>query len=628
MGAPKQVVRWLRFGYPLPFHKCSRGLPVTPPLRVNPPPELVTSYADPVKQNRLDSMLEELIQKRAIREISHTEPVHFSRVFLVPKKNGKLRLVIDLSLLNPWLHCPKFSMDHAQVIREALAPGMWATSIDLSDAYLHIPIHPKYWKFLVFQVGNRRFQFMVLPFGLNTAPRVFSAVMKALKRWARQQGMLLFQYLDDWLQLHLITQVLSEHTMQLAKRCQRLGLIVNFEKSELDPTQQIVFLGDHLNFADGMIYPTQQRFQAICDKVALVVRHESAPFKIVHSLLGLLAATEKIVPFGRLHFRMLLRFCSFHLSHKVKRWQQVYIHSAVHHDLLWWIDPVNVMKGISMSQAMPSLQIQTDASTTGWGISCRGTVLSGQWTAKQRLEHINLLEMRTVLIAFHRLLPLLQNQSVLFLIDNMTVVSYLQKQGGTRSKPLLDLTIEILSIAEEHNVTVQAQHIRGSLNVVADLASRKGCVVSTEWSLTAERFQWIQNQSPWGPAVIDLFANQLNHQLPLYFSPCPDSQAMAVDAMVTQWPRDHVIYAFPPTTIIDKVLHKILIAKPSRLLLVAPMLLEAPWYPVLQQLPCVLRCPLPLKSGDLVQPHWSHSHQNPDLFQLHLWCISFQLSEP
>ena len=34
MGARKQVIPCLRFGYPLPFHKFSQGLPVTPPLRV------------------------------------------------------------------------------------------------------------------------------------------------------------------------------------------------------------------------------------------------------------------------------------------------------------------------------------------------------------------------------------------------------------------------------------------------------------------------------------------------------------------------------------------------------------------------------------------------------------------
>ena len=40
-------------------------------------------------------------------------------------------------------------------------------------------------------------QFMVFPFGLNTAPRVFSEVMKILKKWGRRVGIMLFQYLDD-----------------------------------------------------------------------------------------------------------------------------------------------------------------------------------------------------------------------------------------------------------------------------------------------------------------------------------------------------------------------------------------------------------------------------------------------
>ena len=139
--------------------------------------------------------------------------------------------------------------------------------------------------------------------------------------------------------------------------------------------------------------------------------------------------------------------------------------------------------------------------------------------------------------------------------------------------------------------------------MVADLASRKGCIVNTEWSLVPERFRWIQSQSPWGPAQIDLFANQLNHQLPLYFSPCPDSQAMSVDALITQWPEKIVIYAFPPTTILDRVLQKILLVRPRFLLLVAPRLLEAPRFPLLQQLPCVHQVEIPLKPGDLRQPY-------------------------
>ena len=198
IGAPRRIVRWLSHGYPLPFRKNSRGLEVTPPLHTDPLPHLVTRYSDPVKQAALESMLDELITKRALRVVDHNVPVHFSSCFLVPKKNGKQRLVINLRPLNQFLDCPTFTMDHAATIREVLAPQMWAASLDLADAYLHIPIAERYWKFLAIQVGTRRMLFTVLPFGLNAAPRVFSDVMKVLKKWCRLHGMILFQYKEGF----------------------------------------------------------------------------------------------------------------------------------------------------------------------------------------------------------------------------------------------------------------------------------------------------------------------------------------------------------------------------------------------------------------------------------------------
>ena len=583
----------------------------------------MTSYADPVRQTLLNDMLLELLQKNAIREAPPNSRAFFSRVFLVPKKNGKMRLVIDLSMLNEWLACPTFKMDHAQVVRDALAPDMWATSIDLSDAYLHIPIHEAFWKYLVFQVGDRLYQFMVLPFGLNTAPRVFSEVMKVIKRWARLLGMLLFQYLDDWLQLNLCRRSLAHQTSLLLQKCEELGLLVNLEKSETVPLQEIVFLGDLLDFSTGFIFPTQERFASIRDKILKVTRHESASLKLLQSLMGSIASTEKIVPFGRFHARSLQLLINQNISRAAPQSARITLSLPVLQDLQWWSIEDHVFRGLAMSTVIPDLQVQTDASTTGWGVSFQGSVLSGTWSQQETSLHINVLEMKAVLLACQRLLYHFRHKCVLFLIDNQTVVSYLSKQGGTRSQQLMAVTRQVLTLAEQELILIKAQHIKGQLNVVADLASRRGYVVNTEWAISTRMFQMIQNQSPWGPASIDLFANSLNHRLPLYVSPCPDPAAMSVNALVVGWPRNAVLYAFPPTTIMDRVLHKIVRERPTCLLLIAPRLLEAPWYPLLQQLPCVKTFLLPLQIGDLVQPHWNHAHLSPRLFNLHLWCINF-----
>ena len=624
VGAPKRIVSWLRQGYPLAFRLNNQGLPITPPLFTNPLPHLVSHYADPVKQAALDTMIDELIQKRAARLIDHDVPVHFSSAFLVPKKNGKLRLVINLRPLNEFLACPTFQMDHSAVIREALMPGMWATSVDLADAYLHVPVRESDWRFLVIQVGDRRVQFMVLPFGLNAAPRVFSDIMKVLKKWARRIGLLLFQYLDDWLQLHLQQARLAHQVQLLLAQCRRLGLLINLPKSDLVPSQRLCFLGDDLDFARGRVRPTQARFQDICSKVQRVTRHESARFLHLHSLLGLLVATEKIVPYGRVHLRCYQLFIAWHLRHRVKRRQRVFVPNAALLDLLWWTCRRNVMAGIPMAPQPPRFQIQTDASTSGWGVLFQGSVMHGQWSPSQSLQHINCLEMMTVIIACERLLSFLRGSTVLFLVDNQTVVSYIQKQGGTRSQKLMHLAERLWLLAEENLILLQARHIKGSHNVVADLASRTGCVVNTEWSFPPRVFNRLMAESPFGPPQIDLFANKLNHRLPLYFSPCPDQRAMAIDALLTQWPRHIPVYAFPPTTIMDRVLTKIAAERPAALCLIAPRLLEATWFPRLQLLPIVKSVPADLAPGDLVQPHWRHAHANPSLFNLFLWFISFQ----
>ena len=58
-----------------------------------------------------------------------------------PKPGNSWRPVIDLSAQkNKFLAIPKFKMETPESIRASLRKGEWVTSIDLTDAYLHVPI--------------------------------------------------------------------------------------------------------------------------------------------------------------------------------------------------------------------------------------------------------------------------------------------------------------------------------------------------------------------------------------------------------------------------------------------------------------------------------------------------------
>ena len=82
-------------------------------------------------------------------------PGFYSRIFLVHKKNGKLRLIIDLSSLNTFLDIQSFRMETANKVRQAIQPNDWAFSLDLTDAYLHVPIHRQSRKYLRFCLNDQ-----------------------------------------------------------------------------------------------------------------------------------------------------------------------------------------------------------------------------------------------------------------------------------------------------------------------------------------------------------------------------------------------------------------------------------------------------------------------------------------
>ena len=61
-------------------------------------------------------------------------------LFLVDKRDGGCRLVIDLSAMNKHLEPMSFKMVATSPIMVALRQGEWTTSLDLKDAYFHIPV--------------------------------------------------------------------------------------------------------------------------------------------------------------------------------------------------------------------------------------------------------------------------------------------------------------------------------------------------------------------------------------------------------------------------------------------------------------------------------------------------------
>ena len=58
----------------------------------------------------------------------------FFRLFLVPKKEGQMRPVLNLKLLNQFIYHRHFKMEGMHIVRDLLQRGDWMTRIDIKDA--------------------------------------------------------------------------------------------------------------------------------------------------------------------------------------------------------------------------------------------------------------------------------------------------------------------------------------------------------------------------------------------------------------------------------------------------------------------------------------------------------------
>ena len=141
-----------------------------------------------------------MLQKNAITE--------------VPPNSGGWRPVTDLKSLNAHIFAPHFRMFTISSVLSTIRKGDYAFKIDLQDAYFHVPMHPGSRKYLRFAFQSKDYQFRVLPFGLNTAPQIFTLLAHTVTGYLHCLGILVIPYIEDWLVHHPDRQVLLYNQFQ------------------------------------------------------------------------------------------------------------------------------------------------------------------------------------------------------------------------------------------------------------------------------------------------------------------------------------------------------------------------------------------------------------------------------
>lgn len=519
-----------------------------------------------------------LLNIGAIRECHACSGQFLSHIFLIKKSNGQNRFILNLKKLNRFIPTPHFKIEDYRTAIRLMSKDTYMCTIDLKDAYFSISIHNDSTKYLRFEWLNKIFEFQVLPFGLNIAPYVFTKLMRPVMQYLRNQGLFSVIYLDD---ICLFGSTYSEckRNFEVTKNLlEFLGFNINLEKSKNIPSKTITFLGFLFDSADCTIsVPPEKRFK-IKNELILFSNLTRCKIRKFARLIGLLVSICPAVPYGWLYTKLMERTKYLALKENDDYDQYITLPKILNDDFNWWLFNINICKN-PIRTGNYQLEIYSDASLSGWGVSCSGQTASGQWSIDEQNKHINYLELIAAFFGLKIFADNLSNCEILLRIDNTTAISYINRMGGIQFPYLNTVSRNIWQWCEERGLYIFASYISSKENTVADAESRR-VHSDVEWELADYAFRLICHR--FKQPDIDLFASRVNKKCALFVSWHKDPDAYKVDAFTLSWTRFH-FYAFPPFSVILKVLQKIMHDK-ARGIVVVPRWPTQPWYPLFKKL--------------------------------------------
>ena len=572
-----RVMQIIKSGYEIPFR--SRTPVQVRSLRTPAP---ATSTARDV----LDEEVKGLIAKNAVKVVQPVRGQYVSPYFAVPKSKrspDKWRPILNLKRFNSSVRKTSFRMEEVSWIRQWLRSGGWFCGIDIKDAFLHVPIHKRFRKFLRFEWGGDLLEWQVLPFGLTCSPRILTTMVRPVAGYLRDKfGILLSTYMDD-----MLTQAKSRelaryetHVVCLVFMC--CGWSLNWTKTILEPTQTPVHLGFLFDSSNKTIAIPEDKIQRLVTWTRSLLTTKETTQLDLESLMGTLVSVMPACPLAPMHYRSLQRALMKSLRSGRRSSKKVSL-STVHvrSDLLWWAKRSGFRGNSSTSWTPPSsdVSVWTDASPWGGGaVNTHGDYFQRSWSETESCQHINLLEIRAAREGIRALVD--PHETVRPHIDNTTACAYIRKIGGTRSVSLCQESLKLWREVVSRDVHVLSPFWLSSAdNLEADFLSRQA-LLAWDFQLRRREFRRICCQFQVKP-TLDAFATSRTNQLSRYMTWERDESAVGQNCLDYYW--DPVTWLFPPVPLIPAVLREVE-EQQIEAILICPGWKRALWWPHLSKM--------------------------------------------
>jgi len=474
----KVVLDFLRFGWPINF---SGTLPIS------------TLCNHPSAQANMDYLANYISMELSFDSICGPFTCNpfdvdcvISPLLCVSKRDSdKLRVVHDLSFpdnmsvnsgipKDTYLDMPYTlrlpGVDRLVSFINKFGQGCHVFKKDLSRAYRQIPVDPKDYHLLGFQVAGQFYFHTRFPFGLRSAALACQRTNKAVVYILNNMDILVDVYIDDF--YGAATPEVSTTVFQRMNSVfHELGLIASPDK-DVSPCTRMICLGVEVDTVSMTLTVPDFRVRELRSELSRWLSVVSYTKRELQQLLGKLSFVSACIRPGRIFMcRLLNALRQFPAS----RTARVDIDVHMKEDIRWWVSLLQQYDGVSVvpqDTILADVQLfATDACLSGCGAICFNEYFKCTFPDSFHLRHINELELITIVVAIKLWAPRLQGLNIELASDNTTCVSVINNHSST-NQFLQRCLRELWTVLSLFNISLTARYVASKSNVIADMLSR------------------------------------------------------------------------------------------------------------------------------------------------------------
>ena len=507
----------------------------------------------------VSTAIHELIVSGCITEQS-SRPFCVNPLTVSVNKNGKERLILDLRHVNKFIKKQKIKFEGSKEALQYAKKGNFMIKYDLKSGYHHLDINKNFQKFLGFSwiedEKEKFYVFTVLPFGLSSAPFLFTKMMRQIVKYWRSLSYPVIVYLDDGWCCHDFEncQKLSEN---IRKDLKSAGLVVNEDKSIWNPVKKLEWLGFLWDLELGSVEIPKKKIESFKESLCAILNSpNNVTARKLASVIGKIISMSFVL--GNV-CHIMTRNLHSPILNRLDWDFDIIIDQGAMNELKFWFNNCDTLPFRSISPIHRSVEriVYSDASdyaAAGVLLQSNNEVVHVMFDESDKNQSSTYRELKAVQFVLLSLRSHLSGRFVKLYTDNQNVVRIINV--GSMKIELQKIALLIFELCLRYSIFLDIAWVPRLLNTTADFYSK--LFDYDDWEININIFKFLNNK--WGPYTFDRFADNKNFKVSKFNSQYWTPGTAGVDAFAFDW-SGHNNWVVPPIHCIPNVINHMIYYK-------------------------------------------------------------------